>query len=252
MLDILQIDTTAVMPSVSYSVIINNSVAMVATLVLGVALMGIVVLLRQRSAVRRYSRLATSRMLSGGAVAQRLLHDHGIYNVRVKRAVGDKESCFDPRTMTVTLNEDVYDVCSIMAIATAAHECGCAVQYVTGYRPAYMRLHLLPIMQCAVRFVGPVILAGVALMLFSKGLVLSWVGIMLLALAVLLAVLMLRVELNAVKRAVAWFEDCGELSAEELDNVNEALRWSARGHLIDAMSALMQFIYSIALIRSRK
>ena len=100
--------------------------------------------------------------------------------------------------------------------------------------------------------VGPLVLAGVVLMLFSEGLVLSWVGIILLLLAVLLAVLMLRVELNAVKRAVAWFEDCGELTADDLDNVNEALRWSAHRHLIDATSALMQFIFSIALIRSRK
>ena len=252
MFHLLQVDTTVVATVRSYGAIMTNSVTMVVTLILCAVLMGILVMLHQRRAVRRYSRMTTSKMLSGGAVAQRLLRDHGIYNVRVKRVSGDKESCFNPRTMTVNLNDDVYDICSIMAIATAAHECGCAVQYVTGYRPAYMRLRLLPVMQYAAYLVGPVILAGVVLMLFSEGLVLSWVGIILQLLAVLLAVLMLRVELNAVKRAVAWFEDCGELTADDLDNVNEALRWSARRHLIDATSALMQFIFSIALIRSRK
>jgi Zn-dependent membrane protease YugP len=252
MLHLLQIDTTSVVAKVGYINYMTHSVTMVIILMIGVAVAGVLAQLHLRGMVRKYSRMTTSKVLSGGAVVERMLREHAIYNVRIKRARSDQDDHFDHRTMTLTLSDDVYESCSIMAVATAAHECGYAVQYVTGYRPSYMRLRLVPVMKIASHLAGYVMLGGILFMAFTNSALLCWLGIMLVALAVLIAMMTLGVEYNATKRAISWFEECGEFTADELDDLHEALRWVARTPMIEALSEVVMLLYRITHIRNRR
>lgn len=221
-------------------------------LMVAVAVIGMIVQMRLKAVTRHYSEVLAPRGMTGREIAERMLHDYGIYNVKVTHVKGHLTDHFDPTTMTINLSDDVYNSATITAAAVAAHECGHAVQHAEGYGPIQLRSQLVPIVNFSSKIAGWVILLGVAMMSFTNSATLCWIGIALVAMSALFAVVTLPVEYNASQRAVAWLESSGMLTDSELDGAHEALQWAARTYLVAALSAIVTVLYYVVLINNRR
>lgn len=217
-----------------------------------VAVVGVIVQMRLRSVMAKYSSVPAPAGMSGREVAEKMLHDHGIYNVQVTHVKGHLTDHFNPVTMTVNLSDDVYFSNSITAAAVAAHECGHAVQHATGYAPVRLRSQLVPWVNLSSSIATWVILLGIALMSVTGSAFLCWVGIALIAMSALFAIVTLPVEYNASDRAIAWLQSSGMMRSEELSGAREALNWAARTYLVAALSAIATLLYYVSLIMRRR
>ena len=229
----------------------GGSYTLAIMLMVAVAVVGMIVQMRLKTVTRYYSEKPSPRGMTGRDIAEKMLHDHGIYNVAVTHVQGHLTDHFDPTTMTINLSDDVYNSATITAAAVAAHECGHAVQHAEGYAPIRLRSQLVPLVNLSSRIAGWVILLGIAMMSFTNSATICWIGIALVAMSALFAVVTLPVEYNASQRAVAWLESSGMLRDSELDGAHEALRWAARTYLVAALSAIASLLYYITLINRR-
>ena len=230
----------------------GGSYTLAIMLMVAVAVVGMIVQMRLKTVTRYYSEKPSPRGMTGRDIAEKMLHDHGIYNVAVTHVQGHLTDHFDPTTMTINLSDDVYNSATITAAAVAAHECGHAVQHAEGYAPIRLRSQLVPLVHLSSRIAGWVILLGIAMMSFTNSATICWIGIALVAMSALFAVVTLPVEYNASQRAVAWLESSGMLRDSELDGAHEALRWAARTYLVAALSAIVTILYYVALIKNRR
>lgn len=230
----------------------GGSYTLAIMLMVAVAVVGMIVQMRLKTVTRYYSEKPSPRGMTGRDIAEKMLHDHGIYNVAVTHVQGHLTDHFDPTTMTINLSDDVYNSATITAAAVAAHECGHAVQHAEGYAPIQLRSQLVPIVNLSSKLAGWVILLGIVMMSFTNSATLCWVGIALVAVSALFAVVTLPVEYNASQRAIAWLESSDVLEDNELDGAHEALRWAARTYLVAALSAIVTILYYVALIKNRR
>lgn len=237
-------------PYMDYGMGFSYSAAIV--LMVLVALAGMVVQARLRGVMAKYSAVSSPAGMSGKEVAEKMLHDHGIYNVQVTHVKGHLTDHFNPATMTVNLSDDVYFSHSVAATAVAAHECGHAVQHATGYAPVRLRSQLVPWVNISSSIATWVIVLGIALMSATGSALLCWVGIALVAMSALFAIVTLPVEYNASDRAIAWLQSSGMMQGAELDNAREALSWAARTYLVAALSAIATLLYYVSIIMRRK
>lgn len=230
----------------------DGSYTLAIILMVAVAVVGMIVQMRLKAVTRRYSEKPSPRGMTGREIAEKMLHDNGIYNVAVTHVKGHLTDHYNPTTMTINLSDDVYNSATITAIAVAAHECGHAVQHAEGYAPIQLRSQLVPIVNLSSKLAGWVILLGIVMMSFTNSATLCWVGIALVAVSALFAVVTLPVEYNASQRAIAWLESSDVLGDDELDGAHEALRWAARTYLVAALSAIVTILYYVALIKNRR
>lgn len=217
-----------------------------------VAIAGMVVQARLKGVMAKYSAVSAPAGMSGKEIAEKMLHDHGIYNVQVTHVQGHLTDHFNPVTMTVNLSDDVYFSHSVTAAAVAAHECGHAVQHATGYAPVRLRSQLVPWVNFSSSIATWVIVLGIALMSATGSALLCWIGIALVGMSALFAIVTLPVEYNASDRAIAWLKSSGMMQGAELDNAREALDWAARTYLVAALSAIATLLYYVSLIMRRK
>lgn len=195
--------------------------------------------------IEQYSKIPLSSGLTGKEVAERMLHDNGIYDVSVTCIAGQLTDHYNPQTKTVNLSQGVYTSNSIAAAAVAAHECGHAVQHATAYRWLTMRSNMVPMVQFGSKWSQWILLAGILILSFSSFLG-QWVlivGIALFALTTLFSIITLPVEYNASERAVAWLDNTGITSGQETEKAKDALKWAARTYLIAALSSLATLLY---------
>ncbi len=206
------------------------------------------------SRIAKYSKMRLSSGLTGQQVAEKMLRDNGIYDVRITSVQGHLTDHYNPQNKTVNLSPDVYSGCSIAAAAVAAHECGHAVQHATAYHWLNMRSRLVPIVQFGANWSQWILLAGIVLLGFSSvlGEAVLILGIVLFALTTLFSIITLPVEYNASARAVAWLENTGITSGRETICAQDALKWAARTYLIAALSSLATLLYYIALLAGRR
>ncbi|MBO5708355.1 MAG: zinc metallopeptidase [Bacteroidales bacterium] len=200
-----------------------------------------------QSRFNKYSKVGLPNGMSGAEVAQKMLRDHGIYDVKVVPTRGMLTDHFNPQTKTVALSESVYASRSIAAAAVAAHECGHAVQYATGYAPVRMRSALVPAVSFASNIVQWVLLAGVIFINIFPGLI--WLGIGLFALTTLFSFVTLPVEINASSRAIAWLSASGITDSRTQPMAIDALKWAAYTYVVAALSSLATLIYYIGIAR---
>jgi Zn-dependent membrane protease YugP len=200
-----------------------------------------------QSRFNKYSKVGLPNGMSGAEVAQKMLRDHGIYDVKVVPTRGMLTDHFNPQTKTVALSESVYASRSIAAAAVAAHECGHAVQYATGYAPVRMRSALVPAVSFASNIVQWVLLAGVIFINVFPGLI--WLGIGLFALTTLFSFVTLPVEINASSRAIAWLSASGITDTRTQPMAIDALKWAAYTYVVAALSSLATLIYYIGIAR---
>lgn len=202
-----------------------------------------------QSRFNKYSKIGTYNGMSGAEVAEKMLRDHGIYDVKVVATRGMLTDHFNPQTKTVALSEGVYGSRSVAAAAVAAHECGHAVQHAYGYAPLKMRTALVPFVNFASNIVQWVLLAGVILMNSFPGLL--WFGIILFAATTLFSFITLPVEINASSRAIGWLSSSGITDSRTTPMAVDALKWAAYTYVIAAIGSLATLLYYIGLARGR-
>ncbi len=200
-----------------------------------------------QSRFNRYSKVGLPNGMSGAEVAQKMLHDHGIYDVKVVPARGMLTDHFNPQTKTIALSEGVYASRSVAAAAVAAHECGHAVQHAMGYAPLKMRSALVPVVSFASSIVQWVLLAGVIFINSFPGLL--WFGIILFAATTLFSFVTLPVEINASARAINWLSSTGITDSRTQPMAIDALKWAAYTYVVAALGSLATLLYYIGLAR---
>ena len=200
-----------------------------------------------QSRFNKYSQIGIPSGMTGAEVAQKMLHDHGIYNVKVVPTRGMLTDHFNPQTMTVALSEGVYASRSVAAAAVAAHECGHAVQHAMGYAPLKMRSALVPVVNFASNIVQWVLLLGVLMVNTFPGLL--WFGIILFATTTLFSFVTLPVEVNASSRAITWLTQTGITDGHTRPMAIDALKWAAYTYVIAALGSLATLLYYIGLAR---
>ena len=200
-----------------------------------------------QSRFSKYSKVPVANGMSGAEVAQKMLHDHGIYDVKVVPARGMLTDHYNPQTKTVALSEGVYASRSVAAAAVAAHECGHAVQHAIGYAPLKMRSALVPVVNFASSIVQWVLLLGVLMINTFPGLL--WFGIILFASTTLFSFITLPVEVNASSRAVSWLGKSGITDSQTAPMAIDALKWAAYTYVVAALGSLATLLYYIGLAR---
>ena len=197
----------------------------------------------------KYSQVPTANGMTGAKVAEKMLRDHGIYDVKVVPTQGMLTDHFNPTTKTIALSENVYASRSVAAAAVAAHECGHAVQHATGYAFIQLRSALVPVVSFASNIVQWVLLAGVIFINVFPSLI--WIGIGLFALTTLFSFVTLPVEVNASSRAVAWLSQAGITDDRTRPMAIDALKWAAYTYVVAALGSLATLLYYIGLARGR-
>ena len=200
-----------------------------------------------QSRFNKYSRIGLPSGMSGAEVAQKMLRDHGIYDVKVVPTNGMLTDHFNPQTKTVALSEGVYASRSVAAAAVAAHECGHAVQHAYGYAPLRMRSALVPVVSFASNIVQWVLLAGVLMVNRFPGLL--WIGIILFATTTLFSFITLPVEINASSRAISWLNQTGITDGQTRPMAIDALKWAAYTYVVAALGSLATLLYYIGIAR---
>ena len=204
--------------------------------------------------IDKYSKMRLSSGLTGREVAEKMLHDNGIYDVTVTCTQGKLTDHYNPQDKTVNLSEGVFSSNSIAAAAVAAHECGHAIQHATAYRWLTMRSKMVPMVNIGAKWSQWILLAGILLLSFSNffGQWVLLVGIVLFALTTVFSIITLPVEYNASQRAVAWLDETGITTGQENAYAKDALKWAARTYLIAALSSLATLLYYIAIFLGRR
>jgi Zn-dependent membrane protease YugP len=200
-----------------------------------------------QSKFNKYSKVMISNGMTGAQIAQKMLHEHGIYDVKVTSTRGTLTDHYNPMTKTVNLSEGVYASNSVAAAAVAAHECGHAVQHAYGYGPLKMRSALVPVVNIASSLVSWVILAGV--ILIETFPLLIWIGIALFATTTLFSFVTLPVEVNASTRAISWLSNAGITDYSTRPQAVDALKWAAYTYVIAALGSLATLLYYIGIAR---
>jgi len=201
---------------------------------------------RLRSKFNEYSQIGLSNGLSGAEVAQKMLNENGIYDVRVVSVEGMLTDHYNPEDKTVNLSADVYYGRSVASAAVAAHECGHAVQHKVAYAPLKLRSAMVPVLSVSSRYLQWVLLAGV-LLLQTTPLPLA-IGVGLFALTTIFSFVTLPVEFDASRRALAWIQDRGVVNQREYGFAKDALWWAAMTYVVAALGSLATLLYYASIL----
>ncbi|PTX22349.1 hypothetical protein C8N40_101173 [Pontibacter mucosus] len=205
---------------------------------------------RLKSKFQQYSQTPLSSGLTGREVAEMMLRDNGITDVRVISVAGKLTDHYNPADKTVNLSEYVYEARSAAAAAVAAHECGHAVQHATAYNFLKFRSAMVPALSIASRYMQWVLLIGI-LMLQSTPIPLA-IGVALFALTTLFSFVTLPVEFDASRRALAWIDRRGIVTTQEHGMAKDALKWAAMTYVVAALGSLATLLYYASLLMGRR
>ena len=217
-------------------------------LFIGIALLSYVVQSNLKRKMEKYSRVPVS--MTGREVAEKMLRDNGIYDVRVISTPGRLTDHYNPADKTVNLSEDVYNRNSIAAASVAAHECGHAVQHAQAYAPLRMRSMLVPAVSFASNWVQWILLIGIFTIETFPQVMLG--GIILFAMTTLFSFITLPVEIDASRRATNGLSHAGIVSATSYPMAVDALRSAAYTYVIAALSSLATLIYYLSIFMNRR
>lgn len=200
---------------------------------------------RLRSKFSEYSQFPLSSGMSGREVAERMLRDNGIYDVKVVSVDGFLSDHYNPADKTVNLSPDVFNNTTIAAAAVAAHECGHAVQHATAYRWLTFRSKMVPVVQVSSMLIQWVLLAGVLLINVFPSLLLLGIGLF--AVTTIFSVVTLPVEFDASRRALAWLGTTRITNAQEQPQAQDALKWAALTYVVAAIASIVTLVQYILM-----
>ena len=203
-----------------------------------------------KSKFKKYSKIPVAHGFTGKQVAEKMLHDFGIFDVKVISVDGQLTDHYNPLNKTVNLSEGVYASNSVAAAAVAAHECGHAVQHATAYAPLTLRSKLVPVVSFASNWMQWVLLAGIVMVNSFPQLLLA--GIILFAVTTLFSFVTLPVEINASSRALAWLSNAGITNYETMAPAKDALKTAAYTYVVAALGSLATLVYYIMIFLGRR
>jgi Zn-dependent membrane protease YugP len=225
------------------------SILIVSLIFLGISMLVSMVL---KSKFQSYAKIPLANGLTGREVAEKMLRENGIYDVKVTSVNGFLSDHYNPANKTVNLSPEVYNGKSIASAAVAAHECGHAVQHATAYNWLMMRSRLVPVVQLSSGIVQWILLFGVIMVNRFPQLLLA--GIILFALTALFTLITLPVEFDASRRALAWLDTTNVMNQQEYPKAKDALKWAATTYVVAALATvvtLVQYILIYANGRNR-
>lgn len=204
---------------------------------------------RLKSKFKKYSQISTLSGLSGKEIAEKMLSDNGIYDVKVVSVPGKLTDHYNPMDKTVNLSPEVYQGRHVSAAAVAAHECGHAVQHATAYQWLQMRSQMVPIVNFSNKMMSTVFIIG---LIGGSFIGLGWANMLMIfiilqAIVTLFTLVTLPVEFDASKRALIWLRSSEITSNEELAHADDALKWAASTYVVAAFAAVTYLLYYIAL-----
>jgi len=210
----------------------------------GIMLLSGVVSQKLKSKFKHYSKVQLRNGMSGAEIAEKMLADNGIYDVKVISTSGMLTDHYNPKNKTVNLSEGVYAQRNAAAAAVAAHECGHAVQHAKGYEWLQMRSKLVPIVSVASGMSTWVIFGGIILGVSSGiGYGVAVIGLIMFAFGTLFSFVTLPVEYDASNRALAWLKNKNMVSQEEYKGAEDSLKWAARTYVVAAIGSLATLLY---------
>ena len=208
---------------------------------------GLIVSNRLKSKFKEYSEIGLANGMSGREIAEKMLSDNGIHDVRVISTPGHLSDHYNPEDKTVNLSPDVFEGRSISAAAVAAHECGHAVQHATAYSMLTFRSAIVPLVNISTQLSQWVILAGLGFLIGRSSPTILLVGIVLFAITTVFTIITLPVEYDASNRALKWLENNHITTPYEHDKAADALKWAARTYVVAAISSIATLLYYILL-----
>jgi Zn-dependent membrane protease YugP len=224
------------------------SIWLVSLLFIGISM---VVSLILKSRFAAYSKIPLSARLTGKEIAEKMLRENGIYDVKVISVQGFLSDHYNPMNKTINLSPEVYNNYSVAAAAIAAHETGHAVQHATAYNWLTLRSKLVPAVQFSSTLVNWILLIGV-IMASSGNTTLLLVGIALFTLSVVFSLITLPVEFDASKRALAWLQHTNVTTPSEYPKAKNALTWAAMTYVVAALAAIVTLVqYVLIYLGSR-
>jgi len=206
---------------------------------------------RLKSKIKKYSKIPTISGKSGKEIAEKMLADNNIYDVKVISVPGKLTDHYNPMDRTVNLSPDVYQGRHISAAAIAAHECGHAVQHATAYSWLQMRSMMVPIVNMSNKMMSTVFIVGlIGGSYIGLGFTnLLMVFIVLQAIVTSFTLITLPVEFDASRRALIWLRSSGITSDQELNYADDALKWAASTYVVAALAAATYLLYYVSMIR---
>jgi len=202
---------------------------------------------RLKSKFTYYSKMQLKNGMSGKEIAQKMLHDNGIYDVKIISTPGQLTDHYNPVTKTVNLSEVVYNERNAASAAVAAHEVGHAVQHAQAYQWLTLRSKLVPAVGISSKLSQWLVIGGLILGAASGnsgiGFTIAIIGLGMMAIATLFSFITLPVEYDASNRALVWLKTNNMLTNNEQDGAKDALTWAARTYLVAALSSLAMLIY---------
>lgn len=208
------------------------------------AIVSMIASARVSSTFHKYARERSRSGMTGAQAAEMILHNNGIYDVRVEHVRGDLTDHYDPRTKTVRLSDSVYGSTSVAAIGVAAHECGHVMQHHEKYAPLSIRTRLVPAANIGSKLGIPIVILG--LILGSNSLLIN-IGIWVFSLAVLFQIVTLPVEFDASRRALACIEQYGIVTSDERAKSAKVLRAAAYTYVAAAAASILQLLRLVML-----
>jgi Zn-dependent membrane protease YugP len=196
---------------------------------------------------KKYSQIQLRNGMNGAEIAEKMLADHGIFDVKVISTPGRLTDHYNPKDKTVNLSESVYNQRNTAAAAVAAHEVGHAVQHAKAYSYLTMRSQLVPIVSVTSKFSQWLVFGGLILGAASSaggiGFYIAITGLLFMGFATLFSFITLPVEYDASNRALAWLQSKNMVSQQELVGAKDALKWAARTYLVAALGSLAMLLY---------
>ncbi len=211
-----------------------------------IALVSWLVSSRLKSKFEYYSKVSLRNGMSGAEIAEKMLHDHGIFDVKVISTPGRLTDHYNPMDKTVNLSEAVYNQRNAAAAAVAAHEVGHAVQHAQAYSWLTMRSKMVPVVNISSSMSQWLIMGGLILGFASKssiGFYVAVAGLILMAIATTFSFVTLPVEYDASNRALAWLKNKNMVSQQEYAGAEDSLKWAARTYVVAALGALASLLY---------
>lgn len=222
---------------------------------MGIYLIGIIFFLislfvqwRLKSKFEKYSQTPLRSNLTGKEIAEKMLADNGIYDVKVVSVPGRLTDHYNPMDKTVNLSPEVYSESNAAAAAVAAHECGHAVQHANAYAFLKMRSALVPVVSVASNWMQWVILAGILMLSYGHNPTVLLIGIVMFGLTTLFSFITLPVEFDASRRALAWIDKRGIVSSQEHEMSKDALWWAAMTYVVAALGSLATLLYYVSIL----
>lgn len=208
-------------------------------------IVGMILSARLKSKFNHYSQVGLSSHLSGKEVAEKMLHDNGIYDVQVVSVDGFLSDHYNPQNKTVNLSPAVYQGRSVASAAVAAHECGHAVQHATSYSMLKFRSAIVPIVQFAASAQQFLLILALGVMGATGNQTILLITIIAFLITTVFSLVTLPVEFDASNRALAWLDNSGIAHSEEHQGAKDALWWAAMTYVAAALSALAMLVYLV-------